>query len=64
MVEFSRYVQLAYEVADEKGVTPRGPGSQDANRQFMSMLADEYNARNHSEASESQARQFLREAIQ
>lgn len=61
MVQFSRYVGLAYEIAESKGFADqlRGPGSQQANQRFMSELADAYNENNHSEASVSAARQFL-----
>jgi hypothetical protein len=41
MPQFSRYVQLAYEVADEKGFRDqlRGPGTAPANQSLMSELA-------------------------
>jgi hypothetical protein len=63
MVTFATYVKLAYEVADQKGATLSGPGTQDENQQFMSMLADVYNENNHSEASKQAARRFLEEEI-
>jgi hypothetical protein len=61
MVEFSEYVSIAYEIADEKGFANqlRGPGSRPANNQFMSELGKAYNANNHSEASRSAAYDFL-----
>jgi hypothetical protein len=63
MVEFSRYVEIGYEVAREKGAELSGPGTQEANREFMSMLSEAYNQNDHSEASEQAARRFLREEI-
>jgi hypothetical protein len=61
MVEFSEYVSIAYEVAEEKGIANqlRGPGTQQANNQFMSQLGQAYNENNHSEASRSAAYAFL-----
>jgi hypothetical protein len=61
MVEFSEYVSIAYGVADEKGFGDqlRGPGTQQANNQFMSELGEAYNANNHSEANRSAAYDFL-----
>jgi hypothetical protein len=66
MVTFSRYVEIAYEVADEKGFGGdlRGPGSGPANNRFMSELADAYNRNDHAEASEQAARRFLQDAVQ
>jgi hypothetical protein len=65
MPVFSRYVELAYEVADQKGFGSqlRGPGTQRANQRFMSQLADAYNANNHRQASEAAARQFFQERL-
>jgi len=65
MVEFSRYVEIAYSVADSKGFGDqlRGPGSQPANQRFLSQLADAYNENNHSEASEQAARSFLQSSV-
>lgn len=65
MVEFSRYVEIAYTVADQKGFGDqlRGPGTQPENRQFMRQLSNAYNVNNHAEASESAARAFLRENV-
>jgi hypothetical protein len=59
MVEFSEYVSIAYEVADEKGIQLTGPGTAQANQQFMSQLGEAYNANDHSEASRSAAYDFL-----
>jgi len=61
MVEFSEYVSIAYEIADEKGFRDqlRGPGSQAANQNLMSELAAAYNANDHSEATRTQAYSFL-----
>jgi len=65
MVKFSLYVGIAYETAEEKGFVDqlRGPGTQEANQQFMSQLAAAYNANDHDDASEQAARAFLREAV-
>lgn len=66
MVEFSTYVSLAYEIAAEKGFRNqlRGAGTQGANQQLMSQLADAYNANNHDEASRAEARRFLKDRLQ
>jgi hypothetical protein len=64
MVEFSRYIELAYEISEEKGIDGlEGPGSQPANQRFMSQLAEAYNENDHAEASESDAEAFLRENV-
>jgi hypothetical protein len=65
MVEFSRYVSIAYSVAQSKGFAEqlRGPGTQAANQQFMSELSKAYNENGHAEATEAQARQFLSENV-
>lgn len=65
MVAFGTYVGLAYEVAEEKGFADqlRGPGTQQENQRLMSELADAYNANNHVEATEDQARAFLRQNL-
>lgn len=57
MVAFNTYVEIAYEVAAEKGVPVREP------QRFMRELGAAYNRNNHSEASRSEARAFLREAV-
>jgi hypothetical protein len=61
MVEFSEYVSIAYEIADEKGFRNQlqGSGSQPANQNLMSELAAAYNANDHSEATRSEAYSFL-----
>jgi hypothetical protein len=61
MVEFSEYVSIAYEIADEKGFSDqlRGQGTQPANNRFMSELGEAYNANDHAEASRSAAYAFL-----
>lgn len=59
MVAFGTYVSIGYEVAESKGIRLTGPGTQDANQQFMSQLADAYNEYDHVEATEQEARQFL-----
>jgi len=65
MVEFSTYVQLAYDVAEQKGFRDdlRGPGTQQANQRLMSQLASAYNRNDHDEASRSAARRFLEENL-
>lgn len=65
MPEFSRYVQLAYEVADEKGFGDRlrGPGTQAANQRLMSELATAYRENGHREATVAQAREFFRQNL-
>jgi hypothetical protein len=65
MVEFSRYVQIAYEVAESKGFASqlRGSGTQQVNRTFLSQLAEAYNELDHSEASEASATKFLEENL-
>ena len=65
MPEFSRYVELAYEIADEKGFGDqlRGPGTAQENQQLMSELAEAYNSNNHREATDSQARAFFRQNL-
>lgn len=62
MVTFSRYVELAYEAAERNGAADelRGPGTQEANQQFMRDLSRAYEENNHSEASVQAAREFLR----
>lgn len=62
MVEFSRYVEIGYRVArsrDWYSQQMEGPGTQNAHRNFMSQLAEAYNERNHRNATERQAEQFL-----
>lgn len=61
MVTFSRYTEIAYQVADRKGFGDqlRGPGTQARNQRFIRELAQAYNSRGHSEATEAEARQFL-----
>jgi len=65
MPQFSRYVELAYEVADEKGFGDqlRGPGTAPANQRLMSELATAYNENNHRQATDQQARAFFRQNL-
>lgn len=65
MVAFSRYVEIAYELAESKGFADQlqGPGTGPANNRFMSQLADAYNQNGHAQATEAQARQFLQDAV-
>lgn len=65
MVAFSEYVSIGYEIAEEKGFIDQlnGPGSQQANQQFMSELATAYNENNHIEASRSAAYDFLEQNV-
>lgn len=63
MVTFARYTSLAYDIAKSRGAQLSGQGTQQANRQFVSQLAELYNENNHSEATEQQARAFLEDAI-
>lgn len=66
MVAFSRYVELAYEIAKSRpwyNRRMRGPGTQSVHRRFVSQLADAYNENNHQQATVSQARSFLEENI-
>lgn len=64
MVAFGTYVGIAYEVAEQKGITElQGEGTQERNQKFMSELATAYNENNHAEATESQARQFLKKNV-
>lgn len=57
MVTFSRYVEIAYEVLDEKNTTVDDP------TQFMRDLGEVYRQNNHSEASASAARNYLRRVV-
>jgi len=65
MPQFSRYVEIAYEVAEQKGFADqlRGPGTQAANQSFMSQLAKAYNKFDHREATDQAARQFFQENL-
>lgn len=66
MVTFARYTQLAYEIAKSRpwySSEMTGEGSRRANNQFIQELARAYNANDHSEATEAQARRFLKENI-
>jgi hypothetical protein len=62
MVTFATYVGLAYDVLEAKGHAEslRGQGTQEENQRFMRQLSQAYNANDHAEATEEQARQFLR----
>lgn len=66
MVEFSRYVELAYEVAKRQSWYDRemrGEGSQRAHQRFMSELATAYRENGHADASVSAARSFLQQNV-
>lgn len=66
MVEFSRYVDIAYSVAKSKrwyDTEMRGEGTRPVHNQFMSELADTYNRLDHDRASEAAARRFLEENV-
>jgi hypothetical protein len=66
MVEFSRYVELAYEIAKRRDWydrTMRGEGSRPRHNDFMSSLAAAYNQNDHDEATVEEARAFLKDAV-
>jgi hypothetical protein len=65
MVTFNRYTEIAYEVADSKGFGDqlRGPGTQQVNQEFLRQLGAAYRENDHSEATSSEARAFLKDAV-
>lgn len=66
MVTFATYTKIAYEIAKSKSWYEQvmtGPGSRSANNEFIQQLAEAYNRLDHSEATEAQARQFLKGAV-
>lgn len=58
MVTFNTYVRLAHQVAREKGLEVDDP------RQFMRDLGTVYTRENHSEATESAAKNYLQQVVQ
>lgn len=57
VVTFATYVKIAHDVARQKGVSVDNPA------QFMQDLGRVYRENNHSEASESAAKNYLQRVV-
>lgn len=66
MVEYTRYVEIAYGVAKQKpwyDRQMRGEGTAQNHRDFIASIGRAFTENNHSEATVSEARAFLEENI-